>query len=108
MLRLGPQLRHWQLRGMQSQAAGGTPEFGKMPGRLLSLGLRGQQSPPQSEPVESEVKGRETSYMQSQQSAKNLRAFAKDLKGTLLNPRTAVKREHQSRHQQGAQCQAPV
>jgi hypothetical protein len=70
--------------------------------------LCSQQSPPQSEPVESEMKRRKSSHVQGQQSAKNFGTPAQNLKSTLLEPGVAVEHEHQSRHQQGALRQATV
>jgi hypothetical protein len=70
------------------------------------MGLCGQQSPTQSEAVEGKAKRRKTSYVQSQKSVKNFGMLAKNLECALLKARTAVEREHQSRHQQGPSRQA--
>ncbi len=72
------------------------------------MGLCRQQSPPQRETVEGKVKRRKTSYVQSQQSVKNVGTLAKNLEGAFLKAGTTVKPEHQSRHQQRASGQATV
>ena len=75
-----------------------THTFDEIPGPVSFIGLGSEQPPAQGEPVEREVKRRQTSYMQSQQSSKNLRMPAKNPESTLLKPGTAVERKHQSRH----------
>jgi hypothetical protein len=46
--------------------------------------------------------------VQGQQSVKNFGMLAKNLKGSLLKSGTAIKHEHQPRHQQGASRQAAM
>src|SRR5271165_171662 len=72
------------------------------------MGLCSQQPPTQSEAVKSEMEGRKRSDMQSQQPAKNFGTLAENLESALLKTRTAIEREHQSRHQQRTKCQAAV
>ena len=69
---------------------------------------RSQQSPAQAEAVQSEVKRRETSYVQGQQSAKNFGTLVKSLQGALLKPGMTIERKHQSRHQHRATRKAPM
>src|ERR1700683_1851185 len=76
--------------------------------RAWFIRLCSQQSPPQSEAVESEVKRRNSSYVQGQHSAKNLGTLTKNLENTPLKLGAAVERNHQSRHQQRAPRQAAV
>src|SRR5579863_6014579 len=70
--------------------------------------VRRQQSPTQRDAIKSEVKGRKTSHVKSEQPAKHFGVLAKSLESPLLKLGPTVEREHQSRHPQRTPGKPPV
>src|SRR5580704_11125787 len=104
-------MRRARMRGVQSPSGiAYTPGAWEPRAPILSLGYAvcRQQPPTQRKSIKCQVKGRKTSHMKGQQSAKHFGMLAKSLQSALLNPGPPVESEHQPRHPQRAPGQPPV